>query len=118
MRYWYGTNLGFEMEKNNKSISLTPKELEVSKFILEDKKRIWVLRKLMKSDMYFNELCEGGGSRSSIADALDDLVKKGVLTYKWEVKKNTPVANPAPFKAVKMFRIQDGYRKVIEKLNL
>jgi hypothetical protein len=106
------------MGKIEEKIELTTAELELGKFILEDKKRMEILKKLMKSDMYYNQLCEGGGSRAAIADALDDLVSKGILTFKWQVKENKPTANPAPFKAVKMFHIEGKYRQVIEKLRL
>jgi DNA-binding HxlR family transcriptional regulator len=104
-------------KEEEESITLTPEELEVSKFVLGDKRRVELIKKLMTSDAYFNQLAEKG-SRSAIADTLDELVERGILTCRWEVKENVPEGNPAPFKAVKMFRIADEYRKIIEKLRL
>jgi len=104
------------MKEERKAITLTPEELDLSKFILADERRVELIKKLSKGDMYFNQLAEKG-SRSAIADTLNDLVQRGVLSYKWEVNEN-PDSNPAPFRAVKMFHLENKYREIIQKLQL
>jgi predicted transcriptional regulator len=93
---------------------------ELSKFILESEHRKAVLGKLEKSEMYFNQLCkEVGGSKSTVAGALDDLVKKGIVDFRWEViQKKVKMRNPARYSAVKMFFIKKKYCDLVEELKL
>jgi len=95
----------------------TAQELELSKWIMENKKRVEVLLKLSKSEKYFNELCIGSGSRSQVANALDGLLKKGIIGFEWTMVENKE-KNPGKFGAVKMFHIKAEYLEVIKKLNL
>jgi DNA-binding transcriptional ArsR family regulator len=101
-------------------IEFTKKQVELSKFILKSEHRKAVLETLHQSRKYFNQLCkELGGSKSTVAGALDDLVDKGIVDFKWEViEKKAAMRNPARFSAVKMFFIKPEYCDLVEKLNL
>lgn len=87
------------------------------KFILENRKRGELLKKLLKSEMYFNQICEGSGSRSTVANVLDDLLEKGMIEYEWKMIEKY-AENPGRFGAVKMFRITKKCVDLVRRLNL
>lgn len=109
-----------EMVKKKKEIAFARDEWNVGRFILEDSKRKEVMEKLSKSEMYFNQLCRKiRGSRSVISNTLDDLVAKGIIEFEWKIiARKEAIPNPAPFSAVKMFRIKKEHLETVKKLNL
>lgn len=98
-------------------VTLTKKELEDAKFILGDEERVKVLRRLSESEKEFDQLCRGIGSRAVVDDVLHELMEKHIVDFEFKMA-DKGLENPAHFRAVKTFRIEEKFTDLIKKLKL
>jgi len=105
-------------------ICFTPDELNVVVEILSNDKRRAILKALKnnptKNPLYFNELFEVvranvKGSKSTIANELEELESEGVLKSDLIIRDIGAKVNP--IRAVRIFEIDQKYKNLLDKIS-
>lgn len=99
-------------------IAFTPEELNFVVKIISDRTKRRIIRALLGHSethpMYHNEIFRAiGGSKSTMGNALLELVSDGILKTEWMPLDTGAEVNPQ--RLVKVFRIKKEHQKLFER---